>query len=279
MMAKSIYSRNSQGEIVFAGEDSRKPSYKADSFFSTVPFQLFILLLCASTDFASFNQMFEILLYDSQAMRWLAIAGMLVAFEIRPVVAANNLRKRESGYNSSVALTVMLIIVFLCGAAMNIYLRFATRDTVFPNLSESATSMFGSGELAAAAANPSALPLSTFFGALPLFTSVVSFACAYMLFNPLQMEKRNLEACYSGQLDKVNRLAAIIQEFDSEKSCRDSMTASDDEQYEAMEQKLEAQNSYLKNYVSQKLTECTSRNASSKAKVFSLSSHGTKAQA
>ncbi|MDR1643503.1 MAG: hypothetical protein LBT59_27730 [Clostridiales bacterium] len=256
-MTKSACGYNRLGEIVFAGEDSRKASYKADSFFSTVPFQLFILILCASTDFASFNQMFVILLYDSQAMRWLAIVGMLVAFEIIPVVAANNLRKRESGYNSSITLTVMLIIIFLCGTAMNIYLRFSTRDTVFPNLSENATSMFGSGELAVSAANPSALPLSLFFGVLPLFTSVVSFACAYILFNPLQTDKRNLEACYSAQLDKVSELSANMQEYDSVENYREVMIERDDKQYEAMKQRLEAQNSCLKNYVSQKLLEYT----------------------
>jgi hypothetical protein len=254
-MPKTLYATNKQGELIFTETDSRRHNYKSDSFFSSLPFQLLILIVCAVTDFASFNQMFAILLYDSQVMRWLAVVGMLVAFEIIPIVAANNLKKQTSGYKSSPALTIILIAIFLCGVALNFYLRYTTRDTVFPNLDSYTRSMFGNGYIAVEMTNPNALPLSLFFGLLPVFTSVVSFGCAYMLFNPLQKEKQNLEKDYALLTNEVNRYLAIIQEYDADANFKERILEGDDAQYEAARARSAGQANYLKNYTRQRIKE------------------------
>jgi hypothetical protein len=254
-MSKTLYTTNKQGEIVFTGTDNRRVCYKSDSFFSSLPFQLFILVVCAVANFASFNQMFSITLYDSQTMRWLAVTGMLVAFEIIPIVAANNLKKHVSGYKASSILTAILIIIFICGVALNVYLRYTTRDAVFPNLDSYTRSMFGNAGITADTANPYALSLSIFFGLLPMFTSVVSFSCAYMLFNPLQKEKQNLEKSCGLLTDEVNRYSAIIKEYEADVDFPERILQGDDDQYKAAQSKIAGQASYLKNYTRQKIKE------------------------
>jgi hypothetical protein len=199
--------------------------------------------------------MFSILLYDSQVMRWLAVVGMLVAFEIIPIVAANNLKKYVSGYKSSTVLTAILIVIFICAVALNVYLRYTTRDTVFPNLDNYTRSMFGNGDIAADMSNPNALPLALFFGLLPVFTSVVSFGCAYMLFNPLQKEKQNLEKSYALIADEVNRFSAIIKEYDADANFAQRILSGDEAQYEAALSRLAGQANYLKNYARQRIKE------------------------
>lgn len=254
-MLKALYTSNEQGELIFDDTDSRRYNYKSDSFFSSLPFQLLILVTCAVTDFASFSQMFSILLYDSQIMRWLAVVGMLVAFEIIPIIVANNLKKYVSGYKSSAILTAALFIIFFCGVALNIYLRYTTRDAVFPNLDSYTRSMFGSGEIAADMSNPNALPLALFFGLLPVFTSVVSFGCAYMLFNPLKKEKQNLEKSCALLIDEVNRYSATIQEYDADADFLERILEGDDAQYEAALARIASQVSYLKNHARQRIKE------------------------
>jgi hypothetical protein len=199
--------------------------------------------------------MFAILLYDSQVMRWLAVVGMLVAFEIIPIIAANNLKKQTSGYKASPALTVILAVIFLCVVVLNVYLRYTTRDTVFPNLDSYTRSMFGNGDIAADMTNPNALPLAMFFGLLPVFTSVVSFGCAYMLFSPLQKEKQSLEKTYALLTDEVNRYSAIIQEYDADANFNERILAGDNAKYEAARARAAGQANYLKNYTRQRIKE------------------------
>jgi hypothetical protein len=254
-MPKALYTTNKQGELVFTETDSRRHNYKSDSFFSSLPFQLFILAVCAATDFASFNQMFAITLYDSQAMRWLAVVGMLVAFEIIPIIAADTLKKRASGYKSSTPLAVILIAIFLCGVALNVYLRYTTRDAVFPNLDSYTRSMFGNGESAAGTANPNALPLALFFGLLPVFTSVVSFGCAYMLFNPLQKEKQNLEKSCALLAGEANRYSAIVKEYDADADFPKRIFDGDGAQRDAARARISWQAKYLKGYARERIKE------------------------
>jgi hypothetical protein len=255
-MPKTLYTTNKQGELIFTETNSMRHNYKSDSFFSSLPFQLLILIVCAVTDFASFNQMFSITLYDSQMMRWVSVLALLVIFEIIPIVAANNIKKRVTGYGGAPPiLSAILILGFLCGVALNVYLRYATRDTVFPNLDSYTRSMFGNGDIMAEMTNPNALPLSLFFGLLPVFTSVVSFGCAYMLFNPLQKEKQDLEKDYSLLTDEANRYSAIIKEYDADANFNERILEGDNAQYEAARARIAGQANYLKNYTRQRIKE------------------------
>jgi len=254
-MSKKLYTTNKQGELIFTETNSRRHNYKSDSFFSSLPFQLFILLVCAVTDFASFNQMFSITLYDSQVTRWIAVLAMLIVFEIFPIVVANNQKKIKLGYDGCPWLTILLTIAFAAFVILNVYLRYTTRDTVFPNLDSYTRSMFGNGEITADTTNPNAFPLAIFFGLLPVFTSVVSFGCAYMLFNPLQKEKQNLEKSYALLTDEITRYSAIIKEYDEDADFQNRILEGDEAQYEAAQARIAGQASYLKNYTRERIKE------------------------
>jgi hypothetical protein len=202
---------NANTELYNISEDGQIPSTKAsrrgkeisESVVASLPFQIALLIICAMADFAGFYQMFSLTMYDSIYSRILAIIGMLIGFEILPILCANAMKKINQGLPVKKWLPVFYSFGFLEAVTLNLYLRYTTRDIVFPNIDNLSTS------------NPNALPFSIFFGILPVITSLVSFGCAYGLFGSLKSKRIPLEEEREKIMDEINQLTSTLAEYET----------------------------------------------------------------
>jgi hypothetical protein len=211
-----LYENCEDGQIRFTStKASRRGKEVAESFVATLPFQIGLLIICAVADFAGFYQMFSLTLYDAVYTQILAIIGMLIGFEVLPILCANSAKKINQKLPAKKWLPIAYGLGFLLAVTLNLYLRYTTRDTVFPYTDNFSTSTFGTVQTEQLL-NPNALPFSIFFGIVPVLTSIISFGCAYSLFDPLKNKLIPLEAEREKILEEMNPFTTTLEEYDSE---------------------------------------------------------------
>ncbi|MCR5826272.1 MAG: hypothetical protein K6G54_06880 [Oscillospiraceae bacterium] len=230
---KNLWVVNRQGGLEFGlRRDLMEQEYHADSVWERPSAAIAVMLLCGTLDFVLFKQLFASFLYDHVLIQWFSITGLLVGYDLAPIYLGIYVRKRNQGFRVSTWLIGLLIFAFLLALSGNVWLRLELRDVVLPASSGSGTSLLGTVVQEEAAVNPAALPYAIFAAALPVVTSLVSFAISYITSNPLKGRLKTLNAAQVALEASAGQLEAILAEYEEDPDLTGRLTAEDDEQYE-----------------------------------------------
>ena len=135
---------------------------------------LLIMAVCGILDFVMFRQLFASFLNDRASVQWLSIMGMLIGFDLAPIYLGMEVKKRKQGLNVSRSSGAVFTAAFIIAFALNLCLRIALKDQVFPD-------------------NERALSYALFISFLPAVTSIISFSISFAAFNPLKQRLTGTE--------------------------------------------------------------------------------------
>jgi len=251
----TLWNRDKQGNLSFETKNRiAVVRAKPDTLWNH-PFLLaVVIILCATVDFVCFQQLFDSFLLDSPLIRWTAILGMLFAFDFVPVYLGLNYRKRVQEYNISGKILLIMVAVFTLAFAANSYLRMAFKDLVMPDLTESASSVFGSVNTETTVSSRAA-PYAIFASIVPLLTSIGSFTISFFMANPLKAEKLTLEKERNELADRIGQIDALLQEYEADPNIYERLLDDDDKKYETIKQLIYDKRETYRDYVRERIKE------------------------
>ena len=253
---KKLYQVDKQGNLQFKPLSKlHKEKYKPDSVWNHTWLLMVIIIACVITDIASFASLFSSFLYDSALLRYVCIVGMIIALEISPIYFSYNLKKRACGYNVEAISIYIPLASFVIGVIINIVLRIVTHDLVFPDLSDTTTSIIGGGGVTKNEGSSRSLVYAIFFAIVPILTSLAAMAATYTMSNPLNNERKKLEKADLEIKQNIDQMEAIISEYDADSNYLERMLSEDDSTYNAALSMIHNQRDEYFNYSRQRISE------------------------
>ena len=255
MNNKKLYKVDQEGNLRFSKrEQLHKSKNRPDSIWNSTWFMMVIIIACLTADFASFSSLFASFLYDNAFLRNVCIVAMILIFEVSPIYLGYNMKRRSCGYTVQKMSIIIPLFAILLGAAANIALRLATHSLVFPDLTNTATSVIGDGG-AQSGSSQNSLVYAWFFGSLPIITSLVAFAATYTISSPLKRECEKLQKENIELTDQIDQLDAILTEFGADENYLDRLLAADEAKYNAALLMIQRQRDEYCDYCRQKISE------------------------
>jgi len=254
-MSKKVYKLDKKGNLHFTARNQlHKSKYKSDSVWNNTWVLGIIIGFCALADYASFSSLFSAILYDNAFLRGICILGMVVIMEFSPAYVGFNLKKKACGYNVEALAIIVPLLAFILGCAINIILRLATHSLVFPDFSDTATSVIGSS--ASESGNSSnSIVYAWFFGILPIATSLIAFGASYSMSNPLKQELQKLEKEHIELTDRIDQIDAILEEYSPDEEYLNRLLSEDESKYNAALSMVQNQKHEFFNYARQRISE------------------------
>ena len=241
MSKNDLCKTDKHGNLIFPGDKKlKRMTDTPESLWHRTSVLIIILAACAVTDFFSFRQIFDAVLYDSPILRYCCIIGLLCAFEIAPVYLAHNIKKKSVGFNVGRLSIIVPLLILALAIAANIYLRVVTAPDAFPDLSNTSTSAIGGGTNNGPGVSHYAGALGLFMGLLPIITAAICFTATYSMTNPLLTAKRKLEKLRDELTTRCDQLEAALKETD-EDDYLNRLLADDEARYNAALGKIEQQ--------------------------------------
>lgn len=256
--AKSIFSRDANGEFIYNGLNAHTPKkYKADTPLdkSFVPY--LIMLFCAVVDTTVFINLFKLISYDSPVMLGVEVAGFLFAFDAIPLYLGIQLRRLKQGISKDKFIVWIAIGVCVLACVLNVFLRISTINLMSPDSASASTSYFGTvaEQTASTETDPAAVALTVFGICLPVLTSCGSFFISYLTYNPLKVKKRAAEEMLAEKTDEIRRIDAYIGEYEADINFAEHLKEDDEGKYHEMQKYQKALVLSYVDYVRQRLKE------------------------
>ena len=255
MNSKKLCTRDEDGNLRFEKRRQlHKAKHRPDSVWNSTWFLMVIILACIAADYASFSSLFASFLYDNAFLRNICIVALILIFEVSPVYLGYNMKRRSCGYTVSKISIIVPLVAFVLGAVANVALRLATHSLVFPDLTNTTTSVIGGGAMESGSSQNS-IVYAWFFGLLPIITSLVAFAATYTISNPLKREFEKLKRENIEITDQIDQLEAILAEYSSDDNYLERILADDEAKYNAALSMLRSQRDEHFDYVRQRISE------------------------
>ncbi|MBO4926722.1 MAG: hypothetical protein J5379_00505 [Clostridiales bacterium] len=172
-----------------------------------------LMIVCAIADGMNFYSLFSTLSNDSALMVIVSCVGLLIGFDVSPILLGSVYKKAEQGYKKEWG------IILFCAAAtaicfsIYVYTRIAAKDLMLSG--EVSTSQMGALETEPQA-DPLALASAICWALLPIATSFVSFGASCHAANPMRKEKQVLEDNLLILDNAIDRDEAILKELEED---------------------------------------------------------------
>lgn len=184
--------------------DYTKAKYKPDSLFLWGPVPYVLMIACIIIDISFFKSLFSELSYDSPLLVVMEISGLAFACDVVPVFTGILSKRMKQGLSRDKQNLYLLLAVPILALIINGVLRVATMP-----------STAGDGPVDAVTA-----ALTLIATAVPVFTSVGSYAISFLTYTPLETKMCKEELALEEAKDTCRRLEAIEAEcadFDAER--------------------------------------------------------------
>lgn len=230
---------------------------RPDTMWNHPVMLVIVIAACALVDLLNFKQVFDAFIFDSLIARIVGILAFLIAFDFIPIWAGLNLKKKTQGYKVNTTVIKIMMGAFALAFVVNFALRIATREMVLPE--GEVFSGVINGDVAMPEPQQGNRMLVYVYAVLtsivPLITSLASGGISFLMSNPLQRERLELEKRKNLLLSDIESVNATLAEYDADGEYYERMLAEDAEKYTAAQQMVERHRQHLKDYVREQLAE------------------------
>lgn len=217
--SNQLLSVGRNGEIIYHGLNSHMShKFKADTAFDKPFVAYVVMLLCGAIDAMCFINLFSLISYDSPFILGMQVCGLLVGFDLIPCYLGIHLRRLKQGLTKDKFIVWFALSASAIAFLINIVLRISTIKLMSPD----------------GIVDANAISLTVFGCFIPFVTSLASFFVSYLLYNPLQVRKKNIEILMYEKQDEIRRLQAFLDEYEMESDFGEHLVKDDEEKYEAM---------------------------------------------
>lgn len=250
----SLWKINRTGNLVFPDDERNlKCRFSPKSRFESETAVFIIMIVCCVLDVVMFTQLFNHLIFDSAVVRYGAVIGMLMPFDLAPIYFGMKLREKHQGYKVHNWMLVGLLAAFLAGIILYFWLRITLRDSALP-MSTQKTLSFSSTP-AEPASNPYAWIFAIFTGVMPLLTSMVSLWVSYSVSDPLKKELHALEKQRLHLEREYNQINSVLREYESDLTIHDRLLKEDEVKYSVVCNQVDRLASFYADYVRERIKE------------------------